>query len=135
MRWMDAHLEWLKVTHPHTFQHEDGTYWNEGQLRADYVKFCKEQGFCGSERRCGYLCCALPGDTLTSFEIHVDDWTTATQEELIDRGYIQGDIGGMLYQLCQDARDNPAQFDLNEGAGDEHRYISPAGLRTKRNDH
>ena len=106
---MNAHIEWMRTTRVYTETNEDGSYWNEGQLRAHYVEFLRKKKWCNNPHRCSGLCYALPGDTLFLGDMYVRDWESASQEELEDRGWLHG--GGLLFQYCQLARDDPSQLE------------------------
>ena len=57
---------------------------------------------------CNDRCMALPGDTVFwKFKLPYRiafRWETATDEELVERGWVGADRPGMLYELCQNYR-------------------------------
>jgi hypothetical protein len=118
---MDAHADWMKDTRVYTFTNaDDGTFWNEGQLREHYGNYLREHHYCGAPHMCHGLCYALPGDTLfVDYMGSVSGWRAATQAELEDRGYLGDGPGGLLSQYCQLARDDPSQLFGNGNDDDD----------------
>ena len=116
----DSHVDWMRSTRVYTFTNPtDGSFWNEAQLRNHFAAYLKTTEFCLAPRRCRGLCCALPGDTLImSPNGTVNDWIDTSQQELADRGWLHG--GGLLFQYCQMARNDPSQLEEGlENGGEE----------------
>ena len=119
----NLHADWMRETRAYTFTNEsDGSFWNESQLRVHFTEYLNGIGACQSPR-CRRVCYALPGDTLIwsagDFYLEVRAFRTASQQELADRGYLEGP-GGILSQYCQLARNDPSQLEANDQSdGDE----------------
>ena len=94
---------------------EDGNFLNEGQLRALWRDFVVPQ--CSLNGRCRGTCAALPGDTIfwrrsdhgypTSFK-----YEPATQEDIIERGYLAYGPGGLLVAHARMAREDSSYLEL-----------------------
>ena len=107
--------------HAHT-KNEDGSYLNEGQLRARWKTFNLEH-FCESPSgRCKGICGALPGDTIF-FEcdemMESTGYCPATQEDIVERGWNMHCApghgpSGPLEAQARIARDDPSQLESDE---------------------
>jgi hypothetical protein len=87
----------------------DGSYWSEMQLREFFHDCCED--FC-EHRTCGGACGALPGDTVfwrfDDCYRNFSRFEPATEDELLDRGWLQPDGSGFpLSALALAFRQDP----------------------------
>jgi hypothetical protein len=102
-------------------KNDDGSFLNEGQLRQLWNQFVVPR-YCGQSEsphggRCKGCCAALLGDTVywRANDLGYPEsykYEPATQEDLVERGYITTENGytSVLTQQAKLARDDPSQL-------------------------
>jgi hypothetical protein len=90
----------------------DGSYWSEMQLREFFHDYSEDSCH---HRTCGGSCGALPGDTVFwRFDDCYRNFTRfepATEDELLERGWLQPDGSGFLSRFALDFRQGPNMQD------------------------
>jgi hypothetical protein len=97
-------------------KNDEQEFCNEGQLRALYKTFSLAR-YCGAPTgQCKGACGALPGDTVYWSDAESFKYQPATQEDIVERGYLGYGPGGLLVAQARLARTDPSQL---EGESDE----------------
>ena len=101
--------------HANSKNEEDGSFLNEGQLRALWKTYNLTHGCDSPLGRCKGVCGALPGDTVFWKSSYMGSesykYSPATQEDIVERGYFECGPGGLLVAQARIAREDPSQLE------------------------